>query len=186
MKKVDYNIEFAHIYVNESMTNEHYTAVALVQKKIQELKSTGKSYVTSILIDDYNPSESILNVKKFLKELKSIGVNPDYIVMESSLASYKEIALDEMNGKIKRMYLKYLSNNEKCPCSFLVSIWHLLRLGALDSTKIISATSRKPFQAEGLITILPERYRSVEKRALDIIKSTKFAPLASKTNYLYF
>ncbi len=186
MKKVDYNIEFAHIYVNEAMTNEHYTAAALAQKEIQDLKSAGKSVVTSVLIDDYNPTESILNVKKFIEELESVGVTPDYIVMESALASYRDIALSEMNGKVKKMYSKYLEKNEKCPCSFLVAIWHLLRLGALDNTQFISETSRKPFSAENVITILPERYRGIEKRALDIIKSTKFAPLATKTNYIYF
>lgn len=186
MKKVDYNIEFGHIYVNEMFTNEHYTSAALAQKTIMKLKSEGKSYVITVLIDDYNPTDSILNIKKFAKNLRAIGINPDYFIMESSLVNYKDMALEEMNGKIKRLYTKYIENNQKCPCSFLVSIWHLLRLGAFDDVHIDKTEGKKPFQAERIITILPERYRSIEKKALDIIKSTKYVGYVAKAEYIYF
>lgn len=186
MKKIDYNIEFAHIYVNESPTNEHFTSAAIAQKTIRDLEASGMTFVISVLIDDYNPTDSILNIKKYIKELEAIGINPDYVIMESSLTAYKDPALNEMNGKIKRLYSKYINKSPKCPCSFLVAIWHLLRLGALDSSKIVSQTNDKPFAAERIITILPERYKSIEKKAMDIIKSTKFSSFASRIEYIYF
>lgn len=183
----DYNIEFAHIYVNENIASEHYQAIKIAKEKSSELKQQDKGCVLTVLIDDYNSSESILDIDEFLKELEISGAKPDYVVYESKLAQYKDRILNEMSGKLKKRYLRYINGHNKCPCSFLIAIWHLLRLGFLENGHIIHNIDEKPFTAQKIITILPQRYAGIEKKALDIIKSTKFKNLVEdKLDYIFF
>lgn len=186
MKKTDYNIEFAHIYTNENFTAEHYRATKIALKRIKEVEEEGKSYTVTVLIDNYNPSDHVLKVPEFIKELEIMGVTPDYVIFEADLVNYKDICLNEMNGKIQRQYAKYIGKNDRYPCSFLLAIWHLIRLGALDPEPAIKIKNNKPFPAEKTITILPNRYGSVEKRSIEIIKSTKFADIANRIEYIFF
>lgn len=187
MRKSDYNIEFAHIYVNENFASEHCQASRIVKEKVREIRQHDKSYVLTVLIDDYNPSDYILNVKKFLEELRKLGTEPDYAVYESKLVSYKDQILNKMNGKIKNQYLKYIRDHGKCPCSFLIAIWHLLRLGFLDPKSIVDSLENRPFVAQKIITILPQRYTEIEKKALEIIKSTEFGDFVeNRLEYIFF
>lgn len=164
LKKSDYNIEFAHIYINENFANEHRQASKIAKNKLQDLAKQNKTGILTVLIDDYNPSDSILNVDEFLEKLNKLGAKPDYMVYESKLASYKDIILKEMNGKIKNKYEKYIYNHSKCPCSFLIAVWHLVRLGFLNANPMIEHLGKKPFIAEKIITILPQRYAEIEKK----------------------
>lgn len=173
--KVDYNIEYCHIYVNENFTTEHYRAVNLLKTAINDLEKKNLSYTTSVLIDDYNPTEKVLNVKSFIKELDCMGGKADHVVYESKLTRLKDDMLGVMRGKLKRRYQLYINKTGKCPCSFLVAAWYLLRLGIFTDGQIIKPKKTKPFAAKQIITILPQRYGSVEKRALEILESTVYA-----------
>lgn len=186
MEKVDYNIEFAHIYTNENFSEEHYQATKTARAKVEELKKSGKSFATSVLVDNYNSTDHILDVNKFVSELGAIGVSPDFIVYEADLVKYKEKCLGVMTGKLKRQYSHYIFNNGKCPCSFLVAIWHLIRLGVWDFEDIKINTSEKHFIGEKIITILPKRYGAIESKAIDIIKSTPFADRLSDMEHIFF
>jgi hypothetical protein len=187
MKKVDYNIEFAHIYTNENFCEEHLKAARIAQKKIDDFRLKNITYVTTILIDNYNSTDRILDIDKFIKKLEKIGVKSDFVVFEADLANYKDKCLELMNGKIKKQYHKYIETNEKCPCSFLVSIWHLARLGIFQMRLFVNKPQTKtPFIGKRTLTILPERYRSIEKKALDIIKSTKYLKEVEKMEYIFF
>lgn len=187
MKKVDYNIEFAHIYTNENFAEEHYAATKIARDKIKELESQGKTCSATILIDNYNSTDHILDVPKFVEELEEIGVKPDFTMFEADLAKYKDKCLALMNGKLKKQYSKYIESNGKCPCSFLVAVWHLARLGVF---KIESSTRNhptdKPFVGRRIITILPKRYGAIEKKAHDIIKSTPFALELARMENIFF
>lgn len=186
-QKTDYNIEFAHIYVNENIASEHYQAIKITKEKILDLKQKEKNCVLTVLIDDYNPSDSILDIEGFLKELEILGTKPDYVVDESKLTFYKDQILSEMNGKLKKQYLRYINGRGKCPCSFLIAIWHLVRLGFFDAEPIIGHSVEKPFAAKKIITILPQRYAGIEKKALEIIESTKFKDLVeNRLEYIFF
>jgi hypothetical protein len=187
MKKSNYNIEFAHIYINENFSDEHSQASKIAKEIAEKIKKGGGSCVLAVLIDDYNPSDSILDVKNFLNKLSMFGAKPDYVVNESKLIAYRDTLLSGMSGKIKEQYFRYITNRGKCPCSFLIAIWHLLRLGFLDPNLIIKNLEDKPFISQKIITILPQRYADIENKALEIIKSTKFGSLTeNRLEYIFF
>lgn len=176
----DINVEFAHIYTNETISSEHYRAAQILKENKVLWEGTGLDYSVCVLIDDYNPSESFLDVGGFLKELELIEAKPDYVVWESSLVGINGRLLNDMSGKIKREYESYIEKNNKYPCSFLVAVWNLLRLGVYSSDSIESLSGARPFSDKSdycgkqIISILPARYAGVEKKALDIIRSTDY------------
>lgn len=177
MRKTDYNIEYAHIYAGEHFSEMHKKSVAELHKVIEKLKKLNKNYVLTVLIDEYNARHHNLDIKKFWKQLKKLKAWPDFVGYESRLIVYKDYLLKEMNGKIKKEYENYIKEHKKLPCSFLIAIWHLKRLrlipikkGELDNL----TKNNKVFTAEKIITILPKKYQEVERKALKIIKSTKF------------
>lgn len=184
--RVDYNIEFAHIYVNEDFNREHFEAAIRTKQATKNIVQLGKSYVLTVLIDDYNPSDEILDTQVFLQKLESLKVKPDYVIYESKLVYFQDLLLDRMNGKIKKKYENYINKQRKCPCSFLVAVWHLLRLGVFSEEKIISNKQDKPFSAKRTITILPRRYESVERKAISIINSTAFCEHIKNIEHIFF
>src|SRR3989344_9263442 len=170
---LDYNVEFAHIYGNESFSHEHYQASQILKRKIEELEKNKQSYTTTILIDDYNPSEWILNVDKFLEELKGSHTVPDHLAYESKLVPLKDMVLELSSEQIRKGYNRYSNKkNGRVACSLLVAIWHLTRLGIFSLPKDLLVNGNKPFSAKKLVTILPERYHNVEEKALKVIGST--------------
>lgn len=175
-KMTDYNIEYAHIYTDERFGEEQEKGVKELHKIITKLKKLNSNYVTTILIDDFNPTTHTLDVNDFLKKLEKINAKPDFILFESKLANYKNLLLDEMGGKLKKEYKNYIEKHKKIPCSFLIAIWDLKRLGLISTKKEELTRLRKNngFIAKKIITILPKKYQEVERKVLKIIKSTKF------------
>lgn len=187
MKKSDYNIEFAHIYMNENFTVEHFKSAKLALEKILVLQRQGKMITSTVLIDDYNPTDKILDVKKFVNELDSLGIRPNYLVYESKMVNFKEQLLSEMNERYRRKYLRYMENHDRIPCSFLVAIWHLMRLGIIEIDHVMAIHKAQPFIAHKIITILPQRYGSIEKKALEIINSTQFKnSIKDSAEFIFF
>lgn len=173
---VDYNIEFGHIYTNENCGYDHLRGADAARKVAERLQEEGKTYNLTLMVDDYNPSESFLDIQKYIHKLRDKGACPDYLVLESNLPKYKDLILSEMTGKIRREYENYIEKKGKCPCSFLLAIWHLLRLGIIKDDYLIIpiAEHKSGFYADNIITILPERFQDVEIKAAEIIRSTKY------------
>ena len=72
-------------------------------------------------------------------------------------------------------------------CALLSASWSLSRLGIYTvPTGVIRNLTKKEFVAEKLITILPEKYREVENKVLEIIKSSKFKGALNRIEYKYF
>lgn len=189
VNKLDYNIEFAHIYTNEYFSEEHNKGISIFKKITKKLKNKKRNFVGVVLIDDYNPSEDLLNIENFVKILKSHGGKPDFIAFESQLVDLGDKFLKETSGKIRKEYARYIKKHNKYPCSFLVAIWYLVRLGLFPyPKKLIQRVGIKPkyFVAEKIINILPKRYMAVEKKAAEIIKSTKFKKHIKKIEYNFF
>ncbi len=187
--KADYNIEYAHIYADECFDIEQQKSIKELKKVTDKLKQKNKSYVLVVLIDEYNPVKHILNIKNFLEKLEELDVRPDFVCFESQLANYKDLIFQEMKGKIKREYENYIKKHKKIPCSLLITIWHLKRLGLIKiergELKNLSKHN-KPFIGRKIITILPEKYRKVEEKALKIIESTKFKKCLDNMINIFF
>ncbi len=176
--KTDYNIEYAHIYSDEKFGPPQELSIQILHSVINELKQKKKSYVLTVLIDDYNPQKQILGIQELIANLKRLKAKPDFIGFESKLVQYSNFLLKEMSPRLQKNYIKYIEKNKKIPCSMLIAIWYLKRLGLIkiqpEELKHLSKDSKKSFVAKKIITILPKRYQKVEKKGLEIIASTKF------------
>ncbi|MBU0708390.1 hypothetical protein KJ596_01405 [Patescibacteria group bacterium] len=191
MEKVDYNIEFAHVYINEEFSREHREAAWLANRVVQGLEKQGKTYSKVILIDDYNPSENMLNEQDFIAQLARNQAEPEFIAYEASLISLKEKVLEQLNMKRRKKSIrKYIEQHSRLPCSFLIVIWHLLRLGLITNGveyyRSLNEEIKKPFVGKKLVTILPERLKSVEEKAWEVIDSSLFAGALDNSEFIFF
>lgn len=188
--KEDYNIEYAHIYTDKKFGAEQRQGIKILHDIIKKLRLLNKSYVLSVLIDEYNPKDRILDIGKFLVTLEKYGARPDFVAFESKLAPYHELLLKKMTARKRREYVKYIEKNNKIPCSLLIAIWHLKRLGVIETPpeelKYFSKNPKKLFIANKTITILPKGYQEVEKRGREIIASTNFKNCLDDMENVYF
>lgn len=204
----DYNIEFAHIYADELFGDSQIESIEILKKLIERLKKENRSYVLTVLIDDYHVTNSNVDVKKLIKEINSYGINADLIGFESKLTKHADNLIKNLPKKMLKIDLfqspqkEVLSlnyNSHKIglresqflivrhTCAILSAVWTLSRLGIykLDKEQIKNL-SNKPFVAKNTITILPKKYKSVENKVLKIIESTKFAKLLSRIHYKFY
>ncbi len=177
IKEVDYNIEYSHIYTDEEFGFEQRKSIKILKNVTERLKRAKKSYVLTVLIDEYNSIEPTLSIKNFLGYLEKFKAKPDFVCYESQLVSSYKLLLKKMIPSLRKKYVKYIEKHKKIPCSFLIALSYLKRLGLLkirgpelDSLKEPS----QPFVAKKIITILPRKYQAVEMKALKIIEATRF------------
>ena len=196
MLKLDYNIEFAHIYADEEFGKEQIKSIEILKKIIDKLQKQNKSFVVSLLIDEFHPVVFNLNEEKIIQEFKKHGVDVDFIGYESKLGSVsdqliKEIPLSEIKmehfHKPEKEVLVLEEGNSKTglreefkfmyrhTCAMLSATWSLCRLGIYKIPEdAIHNITGKAFEANKLITILPSKYKPVEDKVIEIIKATKF------------
>lgn len=184
----DYSIEYAHIYSNENFGEEQIKSVNLIKSLIDRLDKKKKTYSTVILVDEYNPQKFILNINKMKKILEKYGIKPDYIGYESKLVYFSDYVLKEMHYKEKKNLIQYIKKHQKLPCSLLITVWYLLRLGKIRGQNFFEQINKqKPFCARKLVNILPKKYMDVEKKAFDILKSTKkFKNVVNDIKYIFY
>ena len=216
MKKVDYNIEFAHIYSNQSSLTDEQRESAKITKKITDrLSKKNKSFVLTLLVDEYHPKFHKLNFNKFLKDLDSLGVQPTYIAYESRMISAARMLLKSIPRDLKKTVrfhpqitinekITYLTNNKvkiklktrgsiihfsRYTCALLSTAWVLLRLGVIqakNAVELTGMTQPKPFAAKNIINVLPRIYEGVEKANKNIILSSQYSHLAKNVKSEYF
>lgn len=103
--KVDFSIEYAHIYGSELVSGnfvneEHKQSIQETKRIVEELESRGKTYSLCVLIDDYNePAE--VDEQSINDQLKKSGLAPDYVVKESQMARGAEVLLNALPPKFK-------------------------------------------------------------------------------------
>jgi len=205
---LDYNIEFAHIYADEPFGNEQFKSMELLKKVIAKLKKEGKTFVISILIDEFHPVVFKLDENEIIEEFKKQGIVVDFIGYESKLGSIADeiikelpksmLKLEHFNKPEKEVLLLKNHNGKiglkeefefmyRHTCALLSASWSLCRLGEFKIPQdAIHNLTNKSFEAKKLITILPEKYHPVEDKVIDIIKSTKFKNSVKNMEYEFF
>lgn len=187
--KTHINLEYAHIYLDEEIGEEIFEAARLASSFFKLLNENGNTVVRSVMIDDYNPVERILDENKFLKTLDEKNVLPDYLVYEADLIKYKDIVLNAVHAKLRREYIRYIELRKNVPCSLLIAIWHLIRLGAVPiengEIKDLSG-SGKAFVSDRVVSILPRRFKNVEEKANKLIKKSTYNKYLEKIERVYF
>ncbi len=208
MNKPDYNIEFAHIYADEQFGDEQIRSIKVLKKVISNLNKNNKSFVISVLIDEFHPVVFKLNENEMIKEFLKYNVAVDFIGYESKLG----VVADEIINYLPKSMLKLehfnkpekealvLENHNskiglreefefayRHTCALLSASWSMCRLGIQKIPQdAVRSLSNKTFEAHKVITILPEKYRAVEDKVIEIIKSTKFKSATKDIEYEFF
>jgi len=113
--KVDFNIEYAHIYISNELlenidfVNKYSENIGITKQIILELESKNKTYSLNVLIDDYNPFISDVNLDKIYHLLDECELPPDHIMLESNFANNSAEKLIDL---IDSRYLKKGADNE--------------------------------------------------------------------------
>lgn len=189
MEKVDYNIEYAHIYSDEVFNQEHIESLSVLELILRILKNDNKTYNLNLLIDEYHPDDKSLDIDDFLNKLKFRGYYPENLFLESDLHQDIKLFLNNVTDeKALRDYDRYFAKNGKSPCSYLVASWYLKRLGLLpvDNIKKLTDSGTKPFPGKKIINILDKKYKPNEDKALELIKNSKFAAYLDNIIYYYY
>lgn len=208
MDKPDYNIEFAHIYADEQFGNEQIKSIEILKKVISNLNTANKSFVISVLIDEFHPVVFKLNEAEMVEEFLKYDIAVDFIGYESKLGVVADEIIDYLPKSMLK--LEYFNNPEKealvlqnhngkiglkeefefasrHTCALLSASWSMCRLGILKIPQdAIRNLNNKTFEAHKVITILPEKYHAVEDKVIEIIKSTKFNNVVQDMEYEFF
>lgn len=173
------SIEYAHIYTNNKVNEEHETSLKILNELKEQLGNQTTSLV--VMVDDYSFPDPTFNYEDFSSWLSGQGFRPDLIIRESQLIPLCDevIALIE-DEKLKTQITEYIKV-KKYPCSLFIAAWYLLRLGYL-SFEIFP----DELKAEKLINILPESFKPFEDKGLEIIKATKYTAATNKIEYKFF
>ncbi len=187
---VDVNVEFAHVYGDETFGPEQLAGVQEVKRLRDRLNTAGLTYSLSVLIDDYNPVSVSLDVAGFVGMLSRHGAAPDHVVFETSLVETATSLLDRIDGREGRGLRRYVKSRRRIPCALLVAAWHLVRLGALALPPVADempvAFTYVPLVGEESLTVLPARFASVERRALEIIESSPHQHICTRIRHQFF
>ena len=175
----DVSIEYAHIYTNNRIDEEHATSLEVLRALKEQLD--GQSVSLVVMVDDYSFPDPTFNYKEFVAWLGQQGMKPDLVFRESQLVPLCDEVISLLQDeKLKQEIVDYIKA-KKYPCSLFIAAWYLLRLGHLQS-----ALFPNELYAKKLINILPESFKPFEDKGLDIMKATKFAEAVKKIEYKFF
>ncbi|MBU0894538.1 MAG: hypothetical protein KKF48_01095 [Nanoarchaeota archaeon] len=204
MKRVDYNIEYAHVYSDEEgLSDEQLRSIEVVKKLVKKLEKQGKTYVLTFLIDEYHPEYHKLNFHSYMDKLAKLGASPTYVGYESRMISAAKLLIKSIpkdftktpkfhptikvkegnsylkinNKKIKLKTQGKMVHLSRYTCAVLSTAWALLRMGLVQSknaVELTGLTEPKPFAGKKIINVLDRKYAPVEEANKDIIKSSKF------------
>lgn len=175
----DISIEYAHIYTNDKINEEHKFSVDMLKQLIQEYSSQKISLV--VLVDDYSFPDPSFNYKTFSEWLTKQGFKPDLILKESELISSCDDVIKLINNINLRDELLVYIEKKKYPCSLFIATWYLLRLGHVASS--IFDTN---LVARKVVNILPLSFKLFEDKAKDIIAATSFSTALENIENKYF
>ncbi len=169
------SIEYAHIYTNDKIGEEHELSL----KVLDELQKEDAALV--IMVDDYSFPDPEFNYGELFGWLSERGHKPDLMIRESQLIPLCDEVLKFIEDKKLKEEIAGYVRAKKYPCSLFIATWYLLRLGKIESTLF-----PKDLVAEKLVNILPESFKPFEEKGIEIIRSTKFADSADKIEWKYF
>lgn len=173
------SVEYAHIYTNQKIDEEHEQSLSILHVLKSEL--AGKELSLVVMVDDYSFPDPTFDYEKFLDWLTHNGFKPDLAARESQLIPVcDEVVSLIKDNKLKKQIVEYIRAN-KYPCSLFIAAWYLLRLG-----KLSSAMFPQHLVSESLLNILPESFRPFEDKGLEIIRATKFADAVTEIDYRFF
>src|SRR6266536_1494282 len=144
------SVEYAHIYTNGQIGQEHQIAIKLLSGVKQKLDNTGESYNLVVLVDDYSFPDPTFDYGFYSAWLATKGFKPGYLYRESQLIPLCDEVLGLIEDESLKLRLVNYIKSKKYPCSLFIAAWYLLRLAAISHQAFAEG-----IQAKRLINILP-------------------------------
>jgi hypothetical protein len=199
MVSCDVSIECAHIYADENLTRAHATSLAIAQRESLRWKAEGRTVRSVVLVDDIHVEASKITPQQIKGWAARFGFGVDMVVEESALKAVakgvirslprRNLYWEPFRRAPKRVL--FLRCNEggialgtivdrhfEPSCALLVAAWNLSRLGAFSVGGLPTA--------ERATSILEERYRSVEMKALRIIEASRHRAFAGRISHIFY
>ncbi len=173
----DVSIEYAHIYTNNHIGDEHKLSLDI----LGEMQKSEKSTSLVVMVDDYSFPDPSFNYEEFIAWLTEKGYKPDIVFRESQLIPLCDELLKIMEDEDLQLQLGDYIRAKKYPCSLFIAAWYLLRLGHLSYPLF-----DPQYVSKRLINILPESFRPFEDKALEIITATPFNGAVAHIEHRYF
>lgn len=171
------SIEYAHIYTNQNISEEHELSVSLLREFMANDPNQDTASLV-VMIDDYSFPDPSFSYTEFSDWLKEQNFKPDLMVRESQLIPECDLVVSLIeNESLKKQITDYIKI-KKYPCSLFIATWYLLRLGKIDSTYF-----PKELVADRLLNILPDSFKPFEDKGLEIISATQFNECVNKIGY---
>jgi hypothetical protein len=195
---LDVSVEFSHIYSDESAGPEHLLGIQHAQRELRRLTREGKRTLSLVLLDDLHISGISRGADEIKAEMEKLGGRVDVVIRESDILTGvltflrnlrpTEVSIESFRKQNKqvlfintgedRVSLGCLRNGAFTPtCALLAAIWHIARLGEIAIGGIPSASRT--------LTILESRYQLVERKALSIIKASRYAAALSRIEHIF-
>lgn len=172
----DLSLEYAHIYTNSHVNDEHVLALEILKPYAQKKKNS-----LVVMVDDYSFPDPTFNYDEFIEWLDSKQSRPDIVIRESQLIPYCDKVINLIrNESLKNNLISYIQRG-KYPCSLFIATWYLIRLG-----KIRSDLFPEQEVSKKLLNILPKSFRPFEEKAQEIIEATIFKNQMINIKYKYF
>lgn len=163
----DISVEYAHIYTNQRINDEHKTSLEILGKIKNEIQHNNQTSSLMVMVDDYSFPDPTFDYGTFSTWLSDQGHEPELIIRESQLIPLCDEVLSMVEDSELKEQIKDYIKSKKYPCSLFIAAWYLLRLGKLSSLFF-----PEELYANKLVNILPESFKPFEDRGLEIIKST--------------
>ncbi|MEA2715334.1 MAG: hypothetical protein QOG91_362 [Candidatus Parcubacteria bacterium] len=177
----DISIEYAHIYTNDKIGDEHKLSLQILGQLMKERSIQRESSSLVVMIDDYSFPDPAFDYESFVSWLSENGYKPDGYFRESQLLSVCDSVLKLVTDSDLRNQIASYIRSKKYPCSLFVAAWYLLRLGLISSPAFDHGLTGKK-----VVNILPFSLKPFEDKAMEIIASTKFAACISDIDTRYF
>lgn len=178
---VDVSVEYAHIYTNGRVEEEHHLSMEVLGRLRGEgVLAPGVASLV-VMVDDYSFPDPSFDYDAFLAWLAGEGFPPDVLFRESQLIPLCDEVLRMVADRKLRAQIEDYVRARKYPCSLFVAAWYLLRLGHLRHPLF-----PPDLVAARLVNILPESFRPFEEKALEIISKTPAAGELASIEHMYF
>lgn len=172
MKKL--SVEYAHIYTNEKIQEEHNLAISHLEPHV-DIKNS-----LVLMVDDYSFPDPGFDYGALNAWLAENNAKPDLMIRESQLIPDCDYVLRLIKDRqLKDNLVSYIKRG-KYPCSLFIATWYLIRLGCIDS--VIFPDSEK---SEKVLNILPESFKPYEEKGLNIIRATEFKSRVADIEYIF-
>lgn len=174
----DVSVEYAHIYTNNHIDDEHTKSLEILANLRAELQSKTISLV--VMVDDYSFPDPTFDYIEFTNWLASNGSKPSFMIRESRLISICDKVLGLLpEGDLRQSIMDYVKA-KKYPCSLFIAAWYMLRLGYVESPLFPASET-----ATKLINILPLSFKPFEDKAIEIMGAIDTS-IPEKIDYRFF